>query len=177
MKSIPIGALLLAATLATTTHAAEPCETLRPAQARQAPQRQAAVVAELQTAARMQCWQRQGGWQQIMLADGRLAWLPRYQVRRGAPVETADSGLRARLEELARRVTGLFAGWATATPRARDNVTATIGIRSLNPGQTLAALPDPAQLGLLERHAATPEQARRFADSGGLRARRVEDWP
>ena len=170
MKPIQLAALLSCLWLATPAGAAEPCETLRPAEARSAPDGAAPVVARLPTAATLQCWRRQGPWQQVMTADGRLAWLWRYQVR-SAPAREAPGGLRARLAGLARTLTGLFDGLGSRQSPNRPAVTATIGIRSLNPGQSLDARPDPAQLARLQRQAVDAAQARRFAAAGGLQSR------
>lgn len=142
---------------------------------------QGAPLAELARGTTVAVHGRQGLWMLVTAptpGGDQRGWmrLTALRLESGAPPTSAagTAGGSSGFARFSRSVTGLLGGL-----RGRETRTAhaTVGIRGLAPGEIETARFDAAALAWVAEAQASAAQARQFADSGGLTARRVPPLP
>jgi len=126
------------------------------------PFRDAKAVGSLTAGDRVEILKKQGGWFQVKSAKGS-GWVRMLSIRRG---ESRKGGGDAA------GILGLASGRA-----GTGQVVATTGIRSLSEEELKAAKYNEVELKKAESYATTRADARQFATSGTLVARKVEYLP
>jgi len=140
---------------------AEPATLVRASDVKAQPATDAATVTQLAADAAVDAGERSGGWVRVKTQAGAEGWMKMLALRYGGPgvAKRGDSGL-AQAVNVAR--TG-----ASGTQ-------VTTGVRGLDETDINAAKPNPAELKKLEGYAESKEASSRFAESGKLKAQRVE---
>jgi hypothetical protein len=140
---------------------AEPATLLRASELKAQPASDAATVTQLAADAAVDAGGRSGGWVRVKTAAGAEGWVKMLALRYGAPgvAKRGDSGL-AQAVNVAR--TG-----ASGTQ-------VTTGVRGLDETDINTARPNPAELKRLEGYAETKQSSSSFAESGKLKAQRIE---
>lgn len=140
---------------------AEPATLTRASELKAQPASDAATVSQLAADAAVDAGERSGGWVRVKTRAGAEGWVKMLALRYGGPgvAKRGDSGL-AQAVNVAR--TG-----ASGTQ-------VTTGVRGLDEADINTARPNPAELKKLEGYAESKDGSSRFAESGGLKARRVE---
>ncbi|MDE2346627.1 MAG: SH3 domain-containing protein [Gammaproteobacteria bacterium] len=165
--------LILLALLVTVmaAHAASQsgAQTILQTPLNNAPYSDAAPVAQLPAGTNLTILERQGGWYHVRLDNGQDGWLQMTSIRMNGGGNTSNSG------------SGWGFGWlASLFESGRSGatgVTATTGVRGLNSGDIANAKPDPQATNEISAWAATPQQARQFAQQLGLKSEQVSYLP
>ena len=141
---------------------------------RSGPGQSSGPVARLDAGTEVERGRRSGGWLAVETVDdgGRSGWVQVWQVRTVAAGDSGGNPILNGLRRFSRAVSGLF-GSEGAREVEQGNVTATIGVRGLKPGEFTGARPDPAARGRVAETRADPAQARAFAHAAGLSRRQV----
>ncbi len=149
--------LLLAPMLAW----AEPATVIRATELKKSPATDAPTVAELAATTLVEALERRGGWTRIKAQAGE-GWVKMLALRYGAAGagKRGDSGF-AQLFNVAR--TG------------SSGTQVTTGVRGLEAEQIANARPNAAELKKMQKFAASPEAAAKFAAQGRLAAVAVEE--
>ena len=140
---------------------AEPATLLRASDLKAQPASDAATVTALATDAAVDAGERSGGWVRVKTQAGAEGWVKMLALRYGGPgaAKRGDSGL------------------AQAVNVARSGASGTqvtTGVRGLDETDINTAKPNPAELKRLEGYAESKDASSRFAESGKLKAQRVE---
>jgi uncharacterized protein YgiM (DUF1202 family) len=170
-----VAAAVVTLTLAAAQAGAERTVVVEPATLRDGPGAQHAPVARLAQGAQVQPGTRSRGWLRVRTMDdrGRSGWIRVWRVRTVPAAQDDDTNPILRgLQRFSRAVTGLF-GDAGGPDVEQGQVTATIGVRGLKPGEFAAAEPDPEARQRLATIRAGPAEARAFAREAGLARREV----
>jgi hypothetical protein len=152
--------LLLAAVLAFAPllAAAEPATLVRAVELKKEPATDAAKVADLAENARVDALERSGGWVRVKSAAGE-GWVKLLALRYGGTARAGDSGLQQALN---------------VARTGSSGTQVTTGVRGLDEEQISHAQPNPAELKKLQGYAETKQASSGFAESGKLKAQRVE---
>ncbi len=155
---------------------------LREAKLRAEPQFQAAILQILTPNMGIDIGERRGGWRRVTLVEsGQQGWVMDYKVRRVQPQprststrpapsqDTGDSGYFS-FQGISRGATGLL---GFRQPQETPRHASTVGIRGLSAVELENSQPDPAQVERLELFMSPPDEAARYASSGGLNAREI----
>jgi hypothetical protein len=140
---------------------AEPATLLRASELKAQPASDAATVTQLAADAAVDAGGRSGGWVHVKTAAGAEGWVKMLALRYGGPgvAKRGDSGL------------------AQAVNVARSGASGTqvtTGVRGLDAADINTARPNPAELKKLEGYAETRQSSSSFAESGKLKAQRIE---
>jgi len=140
---------------------AEPATLLRASDLKAQPATDAATVTQLAADAAVDASERNGGWVRVKTQSGAEGWVKMLALRYGGPgvAKRGDSGL------------------AQAVNVARSGASGTqvtTGVRGLDETDINTARPNPAELKKLEGYAETKQSSSSFAESGKLKARRIE---
>jgi hypothetical protein len=140
---------------------AEPATLVRAAELKAQPATDAATVTPLAADAAVDAGERNGGWVRVKTSGGAEGWVKMLALRYGGPgaVKRGDSGL-AQAVNVAR--TG------------SSGTQVTTGVRGLDENDLKTAQPNPAELQKLKGYAESKDGSSRFAESGKLKAQRVE---
>lgn len=155
--------LLCALSLAVPAWAA-PGVMLRDDLLRALPSALAARVGSVKKGGSVDILANRGGWTQVR-AGQVTGWARLLSVRRGT---ARQADLQAGLDS---------ARGAVTTPHDLGAVTATSGLRGLDPAELSAARHDVAQVDALERLGVSRIESAEFAARGGLKARAVHALP
>jgi hypothetical protein len=152
---------LIAVLLAPLLAQAEPATLARASELKAQPATDAATVTQLAADAAVDAGERNGGWVRIKTQSGAEGWVKMLSLRYGGPgaAKRGDSGL------------------AQAVNVARSGASGTqvtTGVRGLDETDIKTAKPSPAELKKLESYAESKDASSRFAESGKLKAQRVE---
>jgi hypothetical protein len=152
--------LLLAGVLAFAPllAAAEPATLVRAVELKKEPATDAAKVADLAENARVDALERSGGWVRVKSAAGE-GWVKLLALRYGGTARAGDSGLQQALN---------------VARTGSSGTQVTTGVRGLDEEQISHAQPNPAELKKLQGYAETKQASSGFAESGKLKAQRVE---
>ena len=139
---------------------AEPAALTRASELKAQPASDAATVAQLAADAAVDAGERNGGWVRVKTAAGAEGWVKMLALRYGgAGTKKGDSGI----------------GQAINVARTGASGTqVTTGVRGLDEADIHAARPNPAELKKLEGYAESKQGSAGFAESGKLKAQRVE---
>ena len=140
---------------------AEPATLVRASELKAQPASDAATVVQLAAEAAVDAGERSGGWVRVKTAAGADGWVKMLSLKYGGPgaAKRGDSGL-AQAINVAR--TG-----ASGTQ-------VTTGVRGLDEADITTARPNPTELKKLEGYAESKQTSAGFAESGRLKAQRVE---
>ena len=153
--------LLIALLLVPLLARAEPATLVRASELKAQPATDAATVTQLAADAAVDAGERNGGWVRVKTPAGAEGWVKMLALRYGGPgaARRGDSGL------------------AQAVNVARSGASGTqvtTGVRGLDETDINTARPNPAELKKLEGYAESKDSSSRFAESGKLKAQRVE---
>jgi hypothetical protein len=140
---------------------AEPATLLRDSDLKAQPATDATTVTQLAANAAVDAGERNGGWVRVKTQSGAEGWVKMLALRYGGPgvAKRGDSGL------------------AQAVNVARSGASGTqvtTGVRGLDEADIKTARPNPAELKKLEGYAESKDNSSRFAESGKLKAQRIE---
>jgi hypothetical protein len=140
---------------------AEPATLVRASELKAQPATDAATVSQLAVDAAVDAGERNGGWVRVKTQAGAEGWLKMLALRYGGPgaAKRGDSGL------------------AQAVNVARSGASGTqvtTGVRGLDETDINTAKPNLPELKKLEGYAESKQSSSSFADSGKLKAQRVE---
>jgi len=156
-----LASLFLVVALAPLIAAADPASVVRATELKKEPATDAATVAKLAEQDRVDALERNGGWVRVKTATGQEGWVKLLVLRYGGPARTGDSGI------------------AQAINVARTGTSGTVvttGVRGLDNEMITNAQPNPLELKKLQGYAETQQSSSGFADSGKLKAQKV-DYP
>ena len=134
-------------------------------------------VARIEAGAKVNVFERQGGWKLIFSDQKALTgWVRSYQVRSGyyaetptVETETDSRGFLAGLASFSRKASSFFgAGNSTGSSQ-----TATIGVRGLSEEEIRTAVPDFEELEKMHEYASYTQRMPAFSGVGHLAARQV----
>ena len=146
--------LFLLALLPATTMAGDLAFTVRATELKKEPYIDAETVATLPDQAQVEILRRQGGWTQIKTQSTTQGWVKMLSLRLGdGSVRKGDSGVGSLL---------------SVARSGSSGTTVATGVRGLSEEDLKNARPNPAELQKMERLAATPQDARKFADGANL---------
>ena len=151
-----LGILLSACYSAHSMAEQRAAQTVQATELRAQPANSASALARLDKQAQVLVLQRQGGWYEVQTASGQRGWLPLLSLR-------FDKSAQARSSNL-----GNLLNLGQAAP-ASGVATGVRGISDEELRSAKGSLPDNVQT--LEGFAASPGQARSFAQQGGLRSK------
>ena len=142
---------------------AEPATAIRAIELKQSPATDAATVATLAEATKVDALERMGGWTRVKAEGGAEGWVRMLALRYAGAGEAkqGDAGI-SQILNVAR----------TGTSGAQ----VTTGVRGLDAEQLANAKPNAAELKKMERYAASRDGAEGFAAKGKLSAQQV-DYP
>jgi hypothetical protein len=153
--------IFLVLCLAPLAAAADPASLVRATELKKEPATDAAKVADLAENARVDALERSGGWVRVKTAAGDVGWVKLLTLKYGGPARAGDSGI------------------AQAINVARTGTSGTVvttGVRGLDNEMISNAQPNPLELKKLQGYAETKQSSSGFADSGKLKAQKV-DYP
>lgn len=163
MKSCVTICLCLLALMPATTVAAESAITVRATELKKEPYADAETVATLPDQARVEILHRQGGWSQIKTQSAAQGWVRMLSLRLGdGTARKGDSGIGALL---------------SVARSGSSGTTVATGVRGLSEEDLKNARPNPEELKKMERLAASPQDARKFAGSANLGSQQVDYLP
>ncbi len=149
-----LGSALLVSALAAQ---ADPGQTTVATELKQAPDAASATLSKLNAGQAVQIGTRQGAWYQVKTPQGE-GWVRMLNVRLGSGVvRNGDSAM-----------SGLVALGAAS----RSNTTVATGVRGLSRRDLEQAQEDLAEVAKLNQYQVSAEEARQFAQAGGLPAPR-----
>ena len=153
--------LLLALLLAPVLAHAEPAMLTRASELKAQPASDAATVAQLPVEATVDAGERNGGWVRVRTAAGAEGWVKMLALRYGGTgaAKKGDSGISQAINVARSGASG---------------TQVTTGVRGLDEADINTARPNPAELKKLEGYAESKQGSAGFADSGKLKAQRVE---
>lgn len=155
--------MCLLALMPATAAAAESAFTVRATELKKEPYIDAETVATLPDQARVEILRRQGGWTQIKAQSAAQGWVKMLSLRLGdGAARKGDSGV-ASLLSVARS--------------GSSGTTVATGVRGLSEEDLKNARPNPEELQKMERLAATPQDARKFAASANLGGQPIDYLP
>jgi hypothetical protein len=140
---------------------AEPATLVRASELKAQPATDSATVTQLAADSPLDARERSGGWVRVKTSAGAEGWVKMLALRYGGPgaAKRGESGI-AQAINVAR--TG-----ASGTQ-------VTTGVRGLDETDINTARPNPAELKKLEGYAESKQGSAAFAESGRLKAQRVE---
>ena len=150
-----LAALLLLPLLAH----AEPATLARASELKAQPATDAATVAELAADAAVDAGERSGGWVRVKTAAGAEGWVKMLTLRYGGAARRGDSGVTQAINVARTGASG---------------TQVTTGVRGLDEADIKTARPNPAELKKLEGYAESKQSSSSFAETGKLKAQRVE---
>ena len=142
------------------THA-EPATVVRPAELKAQPATDAATVAQLAADAAVDAGERNGGWVRVKTQSGAEGWVKMLSLRYGGPgaAKRGDTGITQAINVARTGASG---------------TQVTTGVRGLDEADINTARPNPAEYKKLEGYAESKQTSASFAESGKLKAQRVE---
>jgi len=163
MKSRVTICLYLLALMLSSAAAAESAITVRATELKKEPYADAETVATLPDQARVEILRRQGGWTQIKAQSATQGWVRMLSLRLGdGTARKGDSGIGSLLN---------------VARSGSSGTTVATGVRGLTEEDLRNARPNPEELRKMERLAATPRDARKFAVSANLGSHQVGYLP
>ena len=140
---------------------AEPATLLRASELKAQPASDAAIVAQLAAEAAVDAGERNGGWVRVRTAAGAEGWVKMLALRYGGTgaAKKGDSGISQAINVARSGASG---------------TQVTTGVRGLDEADIHTARPNPAELKKLEGYAESKQGSAGFAESGKLKAQRVE---
>ena len=139
---------------------AEPATLLRASDLKAQPATDAATVTQLAADAAVDAGERNGGWVRVKTQAGAEGWVKMLALRYGgAGAKKGDSGISQAINVARTGASG---------------TQVTTGVRGLDEADIHAARPNPAELKKLEGYAESKQGSAGFAESGKLKAQRVE---
>lgn len=159
MKSIYPGSLLLGSALLSTALMvfADPGQTTVSTELKSTPNPAASTITTLPAGQTLQIGTRQGAWYQVKTAQGE-GWVRMLNVR-------LQSGVTRGGEST-------MSGLAALGQASRSNTTVATGVRGLTRKDLQQAQEDPAEVAKLDKYRVSADEARKFAQAGGLPAPR-----
>jgi hypothetical protein len=149
-----LGGLLLSSTLTTL---ADPGQTTVSTELKSSPDASSSTVSTLSAGQTLQIGNRQGAWYQVKTPQGE-GWVRMLNVR-------LQSGATRSGEST-------MSGLAALGQATRSNTTVATGVRGLSRKDLEQAQENPAEVAKLEQYKASADEARQFAQAGGLPAPR-----
>ncbi len=146
-----LGGTLLLAALAAQADAGQ---TTVATELKSAPNASSATVQQLSAGQALQIGTRQGAWYQVKTAQGE-GWVRMLNVRLQG--STASRGGASTMS-----------GLASLAQASRSNTTVATGVRGLSREQLQNAQEDPAEVARMNQYQVSAEEARQFAQAGGL---------
>lgn len=147
--------------ISSVAQAAEMGSTIKSDTLRSAPFADAAVVATLPAATKVEILKKDGGWMQLKSPQGS-GWMRMLSVRKG---DAKQGSAGSELSGLA----GLASGRA-----GTGKVVSTTGIRGLNEEELSAAKYDEKQIALAESFSTSRTEAQKFAAGAKLAPRQID---
>lgn len=140
---------------------AEPATLVRASGLKAQPATDAATVAQLAADAAVDAGERSGGWVRVKTQAGAEGWVKMLALRYGGSgaAKRGDSGISQAINVARTGASG---------------TQVTTGVRGLDEADIKTARPNPAELKRLEGYAESKPASASFADSGKLKAQRVE---
>jgi len=140
---------------------AEPATLVRASELKAQPASDAATVSQLAADAAVDAGERNGGWVRVRTQAGAEGWVKMLALRYGGSgvAKRGDSGLSQAINVARTGASG---------------TQVTTGVRGLDEADIKTARPNPAELKKLEGYAESKDGSSRFAESGRLKAQRVE---
>jgi len=140
---------------------AEPATLVRASELKAQPASDAATVAQLAADAALDAGERNGGWVRVKTSSGAEGWVKMLALRYGGPgvAKKGDSGLSQAINVARSGASG---------------TQVTTGVRGLDETDIKTARANPAELKKLEGYAESKQTSASFAESGKLKAQRVE---
>lgn len=140
---------------------AEPATLVRAAELKAQPGTDAATVTELAANAAVDAGERSGGWIRVKTQAGAEGWVKLLVLRYGGPgaAKRGDSGLQSAVNVARSGASG---------------TQVTTGVRGLDENDINTARPNPTELAKLQGYAESKQASSSFAESGKLKAQRVE---
>ncbi|MDZ7748151.1 MAG: hypothetical protein U5K43_04295 [Halofilum sp. (in: g-proteobacteria)] len=156
------------------TAAAEREVIVEAATLRDGPGASASPVTRLEAGTEVAGGARRGAWLAVetRTQPRRSGWVRVWRVRSVPADEDDGNPILNGLKRFSRSVAGLFGG-DSGSQVEQGNVTATIGVRGLKPGEFASASPDPAARERLATVRASGDEARAFAREAGLDRREI----
>jgi len=154
---------LLALLLLPLLAHAEPATLARASELKAQPATDAATLAQLAADAAVDAGERSGGWVRVKTQAGAEGWVKMLALRYGssAAAKRGDSGISQAINVARTGASG---------------TQVTTGVRGLDEADIKTARPNPADLKKLEGYAESKQSSAGFAESGNLKAQRV-DYP
>jgi len=142
---------------------AEPATLLRASELKAQPASDARTVTQLAADAAVDAGERSGGWVRVRTAAGAEGWVKMLALKYGGPgvARKGDTGLTQAINVARTGASG---------------TQVTTGVRGLDETDIQAARANPAELKKLEGYAESKQGSASFAESGKLKAQRV-DYP
>jgi hypothetical protein len=155
--------ILIALLLVPLLAQAEPATLVRASDLKAQPATDAGTVTQLAADAAVDAGERNGGWVRVKTQGGAEGWLKMLVLRYGGPgvAKRGDSGLNQAINVARTGASG---------------TQVTTGVRGLDETDINTAKPNPAELKKLEGYAESKQSSTSFAESGKLKAQRV-DYP
>ena len=138
---------------------AEPASLVRASELKAQPATDASTVAQLAADATVDTSERSGGWVRVKTQAGAEGWVKLLALRYGGTARRGDSGLTQAINVARTGASG---------------TQVTTGVRGLDEADIKTARPSPAELKKLEGYAESKQSSASFAESGKLKAQRVE---
>ena len=140
---------------------AEPATLVRASDLKAQPASDAATLTQLAAEAPVDAGERNGGWVRVKTQAGAEGWVKMLVLRYGGPgvAKRGDSGLTQAINVARSGASG---------------TQVTTGVRGLDETDINTARPNPAELKRLEGYAESKDASSRFAESGKLKAQRIE---
>lgn len=146
-----LGGLLLASAI---TAQADSGQTTVTTELKQAPNASSTTVSQLAAGQAVQIGTRQGAWYQVKTAQGE-GWVRMLNVRLSGSARGGESAL---------------SGLSALAQASRSNTTVATGVRGLSRENLQAAQENPAEVARMNQYQVSAEEARQFAQAGGLPA-------
>ena len=140
---------------------AEPATLVRASDLKAQPASDAATLTQLAAEAPVDAGERNGGWVRVKTQSGAEGWVKMLVLRYGGPgvAKRGDNGLTQAINVARSGASG---------------TQVTTGVRGLDETDINTARPNPAELKRLEGYAESKDASSRFAESGKLKAQRIE---
>ena len=148
------GSLLLSSTL---TVMADPGQTTVATELKSTPDAGGSTISQLPAGQAVQIGERKGAWYQVKTSQGD-GWVRMLNVR------LQSSGAKSGASTMS--------GLAALGQATRSNTTVATGVRGLSRKDLQQAQEDPAEVAKLNQYKVSADEARKFAQAGGLPAPR-----
>jgi hypothetical protein len=138
---------------------AEPATLARASELKAQPATDAATVTQLAADAAVDAGERSGGWVRVKTLSGAEGWVKMLALRYGGAARRGDTGVVQAINVARTGASG---------------TQVTTGVRGLDEADINTARPNAAEYRKLEGYAESKQSSASFAESGKLKAQRVE---